>query len=581
MRLRGDVVTAAITVGFQPATAPVIGAPAAATPAAGQPAAEGGLFAALLALLAPGAGPSDITLPDAVAKPLQGLAQAKDLLPEDLEAQLTATAGKLGIDLASLGDLLAGLDTAPETPIDPEAFVDAVTGLVEALAAMADTPVQADTAESATDEQLEAAVDALLALVGVTPPPPAPAPTTAETFTELVGERTEALTGPVAPSTDAPATAVPTLAGDGDTMEAAAATGAATPTKPGTDAAVEPATDNTRAPLVERLTQLLDDTAKAMATANPQLADKLTALAKALPTLPDEVLTALEATTAGTVDDAAPELASLIDQAARPRPAQRTASTPAFAAPRLDLPALDADAGVAPVAEPKLTPKSPDLDSADIESAPAAPNTARPDRPATAPAGNQPTPAAAPAEAATDKPADLTQAPTAATTAPQPPAAAPAAIRTVQAAYQQPSTPIPLPQVAFEIVRQVQAGNSRFQIRLDPADLGRIDVQLDVDRSGNVSARMVVERPETLDLMQRDQRALQQALQQAGLDANRTSLEFSLRQNPFAGDGSADGRNQRQSGQQGGGLLAADPGNDPVPEIYRGSAAPGALNLFV
>ena len=76
-------------------------------------------------------------------------------------------------------------------------------------------------------------------------------------------------------------------------------------------------------------------------------------------------------------------------------------------------------------------------------------------------------------------------------------------------------------------------------------------------------------------------RRQQQALQHAGLDANRTSLEFSLRQNPFAGDGSADGRNQGQSGRQPGDLLAGDAGSDPVPEIYRGIAAPGALNLFV
>jgi flagellar hook-length control protein FliK len=163
----------------------------------------------------------------------------------------------------------------------------------------------------------------------------------------------------------------------------------------------------------------------------------------------------------------------------------------------------------------------------------------------------------------------------------QPPVAAPAALRAVQAAYQPPTTPINVPQVAFEIVRQFEAGNSRFQIRLDPAELGRIDVQLDLDRLGNVNARMVVERPETLDLLQRDQRALQQALQQAGLDANRTSLEFSLRQNPFGGDHSNQGQNQGQGDRETGNLLSGDVGAEPIAELYRGSAASGALNLFV
>src|SRR5690606_12209534 len=96
--------------------------------------------------------------------------------------------------------------------------------------------------------------------------------------------------------------------------------------------------------------------------------------------------------------------------------------------------------------------------------------------------------------------------------------------------------------------RQFEAGNTRFQIRLDPAELGRIDVKLDVDKNGTVNARLFVERPETLDLMMRDQRSLQQALQQAGLDASRTNLEFSLRQNPFGGSGG----DMDQSGGNGG-----------------------------
>ena len=574
-----------MTVGFAPATAPVIGAPAAATTTAGQPAADGGLFAALLALLAPGAGSNlaDVTLPDAVAAPLQGLAQAKDLLPEDLEAQLAATAGKLGIDLSSLGDLLAGFDTASEKPVDPEALTDAVTDLVEALAAMADAPAAAEGTEIAGLGELEAAADALLALIGATPPAPPPAPTTGETFTELVGELTEALTGPSTPSGDAPTPTVPNPVSDGNTTDAPAPTSAADPTSataPSGDAASEPAADGSRAPLVERLTQLLDDTAKAVAPANPQLAEKLAALAKALPTLPDEVLTALETATTDGADDAAPELMSLIDQIARPRPAQRTATAPAFTAPRLDLPTQTTDAASAPVLEP-ATQKPPALASADLESTQAAPDNTRTETSAPSPTGNQPTPVTPPAEASADKPADLAPTPSAATAGQQAPAAAPAALRVVQAAYQQPTTPINLPQVAFEIVRQVEAGNSRFQIRLDPAELGRIDVQLDVDRSGNVNARMVVERPETLDLMQRDQRTLQQALQQAGLDANRTSLEFSLRQNPSGGDGFNEGRNQGQGGREAGGLLSTDAGAEPMTELYRGSAAPGALNLFV
>lgn len=91
------------------------------------------------------------------------------------------------------------------------------------------------------------------------------------------------------------------------------------------------------------------------------------------------------------------------------------------------------------------------------------------------------------------------------------------------------ATPINMQHVAAEITRHVQNGINRFEIRLNPPELGRIDVRMEMDQSGNVVARLAVERSETLDLMQRDQRALERALADAGLDAAKTELEFSLR----------------------------------------------------
>ena len=139
-----------------------------------------------------------------------------------------------------------------------------------------------------------------------------------------------------------------------------------------------------------------------------------------------------------------------------------------------------------------------------------------------------------------------------------------------------------MPQLAVEIVRQVEAGATRFQIRLDPPELGRVEVKLDVDKAGNVHARMTVDRAETLDLMQRDQRALERALAQAGLDSSKTNLEFSLRQNPFA----RDGNGQQQGGQQQPGVprlgtpTAAEPLAPTILATHAVSAA-GGINLFV
>ncbi|KQO74254.1 flagellar hook-length control protein FliK [Methylobacterium sp. Leaf88] len=101
--------------------------------------------------------------------------------------------------------------------------------------------------------------------------------------------------------------------------------------------------------------------------------------------------------------------------------------------------------------------------------------------------------------------------------------------------------PVPLGAVPMTIGLRSLAGSNQFEIRLDPKDLGRIDVNLDIDKeTGAVQARLVVDRPETLALLQRDAGNLQQALAQAGLNPGDGSINLSLR-----GDGPSD---DRQSG---------------------------------
>ncbi len=56
---------------------------------------------------------------------------------------------------------------------------------------------------------------------------------------------------------------------------------------------------------------------------------------------------------------------------------------------------------------------------------------------------------------------------------------------------------------------------------------------------GQLSAIIMAEKPETLDLLQRDIKGLAKALQQAGLDTNSNSFNFGLKQN-FAQKGDLD-----------------------------------------
>jgi hypothetical protein len=82
--------------------------------------------------------------------------------------------------------------------------------------------------------------------------------------------------------------------------------------------------------------------------------------------------------------------------------------------------------------------------------------------------------------------------------------------------------------IAAQISRHVRGGENRFEIRLDPAELGKIDVRLTVGSDGQTRAHLFVERPETMDFLMRDQRMLERTLQQSGLQLEDQGLEFSL-----------------------------------------------------
>jgi flagellar hook-length control protein FliK len=101
-------------------------------------------------------------------------------------------------------------------------------------------------------------------------------------------------------------------------------------------------------------------------------------------------------------------------------------------------------------------------------------------------------------------------------------------------------------QVAAHIAQAAADGTDRINIRLSPHELGRIDVKLDFGPDGRVQAVFAAERPQTMELLQRDARDLERALQDAGLRADSGSLSFNLR-----GQG-RDGRDEAmpQGGRQ-------------------------------
>ena len=91
--------------------------------------------------------------------------------------------------------------------------------------------------------------------------------------------------------------------------------------------------------------------------------------------------------------------------------------------------------------------------------------------------------------------------------------------------------------LAVAISAKSQSGNKQFDIRLDPPELGRVEVRLSIDTTGKVQASLSADQPRTLDLLKTDAPALTRALRDAGLNVSQNGLNFSLR-----------GQNQQNSG---------------------------------
>ena len=98
-------------------------------------------------------------------------------------------------------------------------------------------------------------------------------------------------------------------------------------------------------------------------------------------------------------------------------------------------------------------------------------------------------------------------------------------------------------QVAVQINRAVQDGQDKFVVNLKPATLGKVSVTLEVGHDNRVVAVIAAERPDTLELLQRDSRALELALKDAGLKADSGSLSFSLQ-----GESAEDSQSDEPSG---------------------------------
>lgn len=154
---------------------------------------------------------------------------------------------------------------------------------------------------------------------------------------------------------------------------------------------------------------------------------------------------------------------------------------------------------------------------------------------------------------------------------PSPPADLRSATAQANATSAPVQTPVPttppttMTMLPIEIGLRAMDGLQRFEIRLDPDELGRIDVRLDIAGDGGIKAHLTVDRVETLALLQRDARTLERAFEQAGLDTGNGGLQFSL-----GSDRSQGGQKQQD---ETGGRANALPGTDTNETAARDIAA--------
>ncbi|WP_420566486.1 flagellar hook-length control protein FliK [Thalassobaculum sp.] len=104
----------------------------------------------------------------------------------------------------------------------------------------------------------------------------------------------------------------------------------------------------------------------------------------------------------------------------------------------------------------------------------------------------------------------------------------------------------PADQVAMKMSATAKDGGGKVTIRLSPEELGKVDIRMEISKEGLVRAVVAVDRPETLELLQRDAKGLERVLQDAGLQTDGESLEFDLR-----GDGGqyADDADEGEGGK--------------------------------
>jgi flagellar hook-length control protein FliK len=129
--------------------------------------------------------------------------------------------------------------------------------------------------------------------------------------------------------------------------------------------------------------------------------------------------------------------------------------------------------------------------------------------------------------------------------------------------------------LGVEIARKVELGEETLRIRLNPIELGRIEVTLAFDDKGSLQATVRTESAQAMDLLRQDAPDLARTLDQAGVRTDAQSFRFENR----SGDGS--GQQAQQQNQHSNRGQSASSDDDATAEpIYRPIRSDGQVDLL-
>jgi hypothetical protein len=116
--------------------------------------------------------------------------------------------------------------------------------------------------------------------------------------------------------------------------------------------------------------------------------------------------------------------------------------------------------------------------------------------------------------------------------------------------------------VALSLTKFAQTGKAgetdRYRLQLDPPEMGRLDIEMDFLDGGKVKTVIMVDKPETLAMLQKDMNTLIKAMQDAGFEnMSQNDLSFSLSQDNNAGD-HANNKGNNGHGQSSSDMIDGD-----------------------